>query len=1107
MSETSLNHEKATQNINPKETKVEKLGNSTEILNRSKNPNRLVSGYRKLRDKFKRKETENIESPEINEESTERIAEAITDELTENRTQIADAVQTARELNPAIPENANEVVSEIIDSEEGKKNFLSRVKSYLKTSRGTKIAGLVAGTGASLSLRLGARAVLGPNFWVAILAGATAGGLVEGTKEFIKDRKRYDGDEIEARLEEAVLGFEVANKTSKDLSDPTKTVTIEPGKKISMLERAGAIAKAEEIIRSGRVQSENLQRLIGLVENARFAVKMETQKPEFKDTDEAKNEKNKIAFLLKGRKETLDEKLEKSDKVEVKQLLSEIETRFGKIDVPWKDRMKKVAKAAGRGALVGAGTAAAASLFLDCLPESWTHALSEKAQHAVEYLYGHATPELTAEVKNQIVEQAKAHGQEVYVQMVTNAKEQAINQTYQASVDAGHGITHAARDAVHDFYTNVQHLYPGGLENIDPAHMVAIENELARAKVEELGSAIVQPGAVLEFKGQAIVDAIQHAGNMSEAQAQSLQHFLQGRLSEHSVEFMLNHDELVKAGMNDYFTEAMNHADLVGKQENLKLLLELKSNEFTRQAVEIEANEATTKYLTAFSVSAGIGYGAGMLTPDKRQRVEAKTTSGGYSKELPEDVDKVEQKDAVMEEKVTANTPGDNLENPNGSVNVDLVEKDKKSEKRVVKKEKKGTNKYSGEELDNLRANWEKLRKTKKPYVSWFESVEGLHKNEKEARTNLLADMQWVLISVEQEKLADIEVINFCLDDELKGAEANKGFSVGERGKRIYIGLSDREAMQARLKLAIEEARIQRDSETAKQESAEKRKKDITELRAEYNTHSIALIPGISIKTLNKGNNEERLLANKAYEEIMKAGKEAGIFDYTDQIAGLVIQVGGYPPADSGVLSEKGFFIQDRSKENDGKINLEIVYPVAGTEKLAVLFKDALDSIKKRRPKKKEKEVFEPFPEGELNLDKIVRIIDAGIDQYSNEDREKYNGLIKARVGHEEKAKEKGLKFRFKQKIGGSYDSETSFPLVGAGDYKYEVIVPQEHEKNVETFRLAEQASALLYEGDDPLINLNNPEKSKKITALVNTLQKRFSEIHHIDPFKQKEAE
>ncbi len=842
MSETHKPHE--TQLNKPRETEHIKLGNSTEVLKKAQKKRSLGNIFKRKGRNPEQNSVPQEVSPERVETTAEEVAEALTAELAADKTQIQNALNTAREVDPNIPENADEVVEEVVSTEKGREGFLKRMVSFLKTERGTKmvsflktergtkVAGVTSGIGASLSLRLGARAVLGPNFWVAVLAGATAGAGVETTKEFLKDRKRYDGDEIEARLEEAVLGFEITNKIGEGQEDPTKTIIIEKGKELSALERAGIIAKAEEIIRSDRVKSENLTKLIGLVENARFQLNMETQKPEFKGKEGSAAEKKKVDFILRRRHEARGEKLERSEKKEVRLLLSEMESKFGKPEVSWKNvRGKKLAKAALRGAVVGGLTAAAASLFLDCLPSSWTHALSEKAQHVVEQLYSHATPEITAEIKQQIISQGEAHAQEVYAQILTNAKEQAVNQSYQATVESGHSITHAARDAVHDFYTNLQHLAPGALENIDQAHMVAIENELARAKVEELGSSIVNPGDVLEFKGSDILEAIQHAGNMSESQAQSLQHFLAGRLSEHSAELMLNHNELVKAGVNDYFTSAMQSGKEVYGTEKIKAIYELTFNEAARQAAQIEANEASTKYFTAFAVSAGIGYSAGMLVRSKNgsSAERSRSLGGGYSKEESEE--QVPEKSPVIVPETptpeTAPTPvkkvhtgkeaSENKATPDGEIDTELGD-------------------YSGytkAEENTLYAFGRELRESgffvgPRPNLKADLGMDEVYKK------NML-DLYDAVRTLGMDNLKGLKDVVLIAPDDFNLAEdRDKGYTVFKNGKSIGISMGEKESIAEALAAGVEHARKVRQGGEQSKDSGDAYKERKANLEAKF---------------------------------------------------------------------------------------------------------------------------------------------------------------------------------------------------------------------------------------------------------------------------------
>jgi hypothetical protein len=462
-------------------------------------------------------------------EAAKEISNAIEQTLKQSGENLPKQIQAA---NPEVSSAQAQAIAEHLNQPDVKKSLGQRIKDKIsdiyhgiKDRPGALTGGAAAGFGATMLsrslLRNGIRFLLGGSFGAGILAGAGAGGTIEGVRKIYREKHKVSADDILTQL------------TDTGKSD---------------VERAILISKAQKALSEARINDKSkVPELKAKIQEAQTALVVKMNKAEFA----GKPERDQIAFILKT--SALERKnLNKDQKKEVKELMDQLKIKAeGKVD--WKE----VAKAAGKGALVGAvGGAiggAVAGVISDFMHPDLAH---DAIQHHIEALGG-----LRQETYNSVIKQG-AHN--------------AIDGNYTETAQHGEGLTHLARKGVHDWLTNAHKLDPAGAPNLTPEQMVYAEDYILKNDLLNHGaSSLLYPGDHITLTGGQIMEAIGHANGLNQVQLDSLHNLLNTPdhlLSAHTRELMMNFDQFADAQANDYADPLMAGARAAAEQVSPEML-------------------------------------------------------------------------------------------------------------------------------------------------------------------------------------------------------------------------------------------------------------------------------------------------------------------------------------------------------------------------------------------------------------------------------------------------------------------------------------------------------------------------------------------------------
>lgn len=272
----------------------------------------------------KPEEAEAAASNEVPKEVAEQVPREFVEELENNPEVVDKAVEEAMVgKTEAEKTAAKEKVKQALKDDKTKAGLASEMLGWVKDKWRGGAAGFVAGASARFLVKASIRAYMGGSFGVGIVAGAIAGGLVEGGRKLIHERNKYD-------IEDILKQFNAAENNP--------------------IQRAAIISEFEKQQKDARLSGdpEKIKQASEILHQARAQFEANLEKKDY----ENKSEKDKLLFILK-KSRAVKKEISKEDRKAVEEILSKLEFKGKKTE--WSDIDKKaVFKAAGKGIFVGA---------------------------------------------------------------------------------------------------------------------------------------------------------------------------------------------------------------------------------------------------------------------------------------------------------------------------------------------------------------------------------------------------------------------------------------------------------------------------------------------------------------------------------------------------------------------------------------------------------------------------------------------------------------------------------------------------------------------------------------------------------------------------------
>ncbi len=289
----------------------------------------------------------------------------------------------------------------------------------------------------------------------------------------------------------------------------------------------------------------------------------------------------------------------------------------------------KVAKGAGKGALIGAAGGALAEYAAEQIKD-W---LEEGKEAAV------ATPE-AAELARQTKEQALAGMAEKVEEAEKAALLQAVrkgiddlpNQIFEINAQAGEGLTHISRNAIHDYLVQLQQfgIEPTAEMKLDQAQLVYAEDWLRR-EIEQVE--IVQPGEEFKIKGELIAKALGKAQSLSEQELTNLKENWVGKIGERTWQKIMDYSQPFNEANN--FSQVVHDKAIVAEEQaaaqvkkaaeavaaGAKKLAAEKAGEAVEKVGRTAKDERTLKYILGTVLGVGAAAAAGFTAYRYREKI------------------------------------------------------------------------------------------------------------------------------------------------------------------------------------------------------------------------------------------------------------------------------------------------------------------------------------------------------------------------------------------------------------------------------------------------------------------------------------------------------
>lgn len=346
------------------------------------------------------------------------------------------------------------------------KNFFHRLKDSATWS---SVAGFATGAAAKGAIRLGVISAFSGSLPAILVAGAAAGGLVEGVRAAVRERKKYDNSENIKRLNEEPNAFK----------------------------KAAILNKLQEAY-------EN-QKLLGNQEDLKIAsdalITAKTQLEAFlhsKDTKfEKESDKDKLMFLLKV-SDSNRKSIERSTKREANQILKDMD-RSLLTEKKWsnvKGRWKTIGIAALKGATFGT--------------------IGAGVGYAVASLDFGGNP--TGALKNTFGSSSTERSQELIQSLQKEGEKALMNHNFAEQIGAK-GITGAYRDMLHDYVIQQRVINPNFAPNLNLENLVYAEDYLKDLALEK-GTPTGE--GVIRASGAELYAALNKGTNIDEKAVKSI---------------------------------------------------------------------------------------------------------------------------------------------------------------------------------------------------------------------------------------------------------------------------------------------------------------------------------------------------------------------------------------------------------------------------------------------------------------------------------------------------------------------------------------------------------------------------------------------------------
>lgn len=409
-------------------------------------------------------------------------------------------------------------------------NFFHRLKDSATWS---SVAGFATGAAAKGAIRLGVISAFSGSLPAILVAGAAAGGLVEGVRAAVRERKKYDNSENIKRLNEEPNAFK----------------------------KAAILNKLQEAYDNQKVLGS--QEDLKIASDALIAAK--TQLEAFlhsKDTKfEKESDKDKLMFLLKV-SDSNRKSIERSTKREANQILKDMD-RSLLTEKKWanvKGRWKTIGIAALKGATFGT--------------------IGAGVGYAVASIDFGGNP--TGALKNTFGSSSTERSQEFIESLQKEGEKALMNHNFTEQIGAK-GITGAYRDMLHDYVIQQRVINPNFAPNLNLENLVYAEDylkDLAMEKGTPTGEGVIRAsGAELYAalnKGTNIDEkAVKSIGKLVGAGKHHISDAVRSYMMDHNVASFHNLD-------NDVISQIM--ADIktkmtVGAVGNSEVVNQLFSND------------------------------------------------------------------------------------------------------------------------------------------------------------------------------------------------------------------------------------------------------------------------------------------------------------------------------------------------------------------------------------------------------------------------------------------------------------------------------------------------------------------------------------------------
>lgn len=216
-------------------------------------------------------------------------------------------------------------------------------------------------------------------------------------------------------------------------------------------------------------------------------------------------------------------------------------------------RRAEIVKGALRGAAIGAVGGVAGAYLADLA--------GEYLPKLKDYFTGAGGKEAIEGARKEIGEEALREMRERAADAYNKALEQAVEagrtglqeQAWTGVIDPSEGITHAAREAMHDYIVEQRKL--GHMVSLEKAQLVYAEDALRKMFAER----IVQPGEIFQWSGSALNEVIEKSRGLSEAELENLQKNWVGKIKDQTWQKILNYDSVINAD-NKFSQEILDRA-------------------------------------------------------------------------------------------------------------------------------------------------------------------------------------------------------------------------------------------------------------------------------------------------------------------------------------------------------------------------------------------------------------------------------------------------------------------------------------------------------------------------------------------------------------------